>query len=96
VLAAPVWSVASIFAFSIFARRVSLFEHLFPASGRATRMPCNENAVRMYRLRAPNRGERISLMQKEVDQRTQGDSLKLGTTRTFSISEGFSGAFSLL
>lgn len=58
VLATPVQSVASIFVSSIFVRRVSLFEHLFPASGRATRMPCNENAVRIYRLRQHRIAER--------------------------------------
>lgn len=75
--AALVQSVASIFVASPpFLPGASLFEHLFLAGSRATRAPC----VYVSFAIAPNRSkerEVVSSMQKGVDQRTQGDSLKL-------------------
>lgn len=63
---------------SVFARRFSLFEHLFPAGGRATRSSrpyTYTYRLRQHRDRAVR--EAVSSMQKGVDQRTQSDSPKL-------------------
>lgn len=70
----PIWSVSSIFVSPPFLRGASLFEHLFPVDGCATRV------LRVYVYAfaiAPDRAEVVSSMQKGVDQQTQGDSLKL-------------------